>query len=294
MAEPNIIVGDYAILPDQAGQEIILSVTGDAVVTGFNLRAQIGDGLGPQKEPVFQDVSFAGGIWDALPYSVMGGPVGGAEQFAQASVIFNAPDHNVISSGTLIKLLIDTTGISGGVYDLNLAGTDIGVDSAFLAIGGTEIPAAITNGSLSVLVAPVATLVMQEPKADPNGVFTGNEGIGVVRFLWSEAIAFSQSDVNIMNEDGNSVPFIIDGNDTELMSVTFGESLAYDRYTITIHDSVTSVATGVAIDGDGDGLSGGDAVIVMEHRLREDHTGDNHVDFFDLATLADKWLWSPL
>ena len=294
MADPNIIVGNYVVLPDQAGQEIILSATGDSVVTGFNLRAQIGDGLGPQKEPVFQDVSFAGGIWDALPYSVMGGPVEGAEQYAQASVVFNAPDHNVISSGTLVKLLIDTTGISGGAYDLNLAGTDIGVDSAFLAIGGTEIPVAITNGSLSVLVAPQTTLVMQEPKADANGVFTGDEGIDVVRFLWSEAVAFSPSDVNILNEDGNSVPFVIDGNDTALMSITFGESLAYDRYTITIYDSVTSVATGVAIDGDGDGFSGGDAVIIMEHRLREDYTNDNRVDFFDLAEFAAKWLWSPL
>jgi len=291
-ADPNVVVGDHVLMPDQANQNITLYVDGVDLVTGFNLRAQIGDGIGPQNEPIFQDVNFGGGIWDVYPYSVMGGPVGGAEQYAQASVVFNEPDQTVISNGTLVSLSIDTTGIFSGVYSLNLAATDIGADSTFLAIGGTEIPVTITNGNISVLASPPTTLVMQEPKADANGVFTGDMGIDVVRFLWSEAVSFSQSDIDIIDEEGSPVSFVIDGNNTEIMSITFGEPLIYNRYMITIYDSVTSVATGVAIDGDDNGLPGGDAIIDMEHRLRVDVDNNNYVDFIDFAMFALKWLWS--
>ncbi len=294
-ADPNVVVGDHVLMPDQANQNIILYVSGVDLVTGFNLRAQIGDGSGPSAEPVFQDINFAGGIWDSYPYTTLGGPIASAEQYAQASVVFNESGQSVDSNGILVELVIDTTGIYDGVYNLNLAGTDIGVDSTFIAVGGAEMPANITNGSIIVQAAPPATLVMQEPKADPNGVFTGDTGVGSVKLLWSEPVIFSGADLTITNEDANSVAFTAEGNGTQFMNITFtSEDLLYDRYTIIIHESVVSLVTGMGIDGDGDDLSGGDAVIVIEHRLREDHTSDNHVDFLDLATLAAKWLWSPL
>ena len=294
-ADPNVVVGDHVLMPDQANQSITLNVSGVDSVTGFNLRAQIGDGDGPSAEPVFQDINFAGGIWDSYPYTVLGGPIAGAEQYAQASVVFNESGRSVTSNGILVELVIDTTGISDGVYDLNLAGTDIGVDSTFIAVGGVEIPANITNGSMTVQVAPPATLVMQEPKADPNGVFTGDTGIDSVKLLWSEPVIFSGADLTITNEDAGPVAFSVDGSGTQFMDITFtSEDLLYNKYTIVVHDSVVSMTFGTAIDGDGDGLLGGDAVILMEHRLREDSTNDNHVDILDLAALAIRWLWSPL
>ena len=39
-------------------------------VTGFNLNAQLGDGSGGNPEPNFQSIEFAGGIWDAYPYTI--------------------------------------------------------------------------------------------------------------------------------------------------------------------------------------------------------------------------------
>ena len=75
------------------------------------------------------------------------------------------------------------------------------------------------------------------------------------------------------------------------MIITFAETLLNDRYTITIRDTVTSVATGNPIDGDKDGAAGGDAVIVMEHRERHDSDNDNDIDLTDLSSLAQKWLW---
>ena len=65
------------------------------------------------------------------------------------------------------------------------------------------------------------------------------------------------------------------------MIIVFGETLNNDRYTITISDTVLSAETGAAIDCDNSGLAGGDAVIVLEHREREDSTNDNSIDLFD-------------
>jgi hypothetical protein len=290
-AELNIEVGENVLLANKAGQEITLHVSGDQMVTGFNLRAQIGDGLGPGAEPIFEDVNFAGGIWDAFPYTVLGGPVAGAEQFAQGSVVFNEAGQSVIGDGILLILIIDTTGIFDGTYDLKLTSTDIGADSAFVASGGAEMPTNISNGTIVVPSPPLVSLVMQQPKVDPNEVFTRAGGLDSVRFLWSEPIVFSAADLTITNETEGSVPFIVDGNTTQFMDITFDTPLLYDRYVITIHDSVTSAATGAAIDGDNDGFAGGHAVIVMEHRQRHDSDNDNNVDFLDFRDLAHKWLW---
>ena len=49
------------------------------------------------------------------------------------------------------------------------------------------------------------------------------------------------------------------------MLISFGELLSEDIYTVTISDAVQSLG-GTAIDGDADGLSGGDAIFTMEHR----------------------------
>lgn len=290
-AVSNIDVGGNVLLPDQAGQEIILNVTGDDVVTGFNLRAQIGDGLGPGVEPVFESIDFSGGIWDAFPYTVLGGPVSGAQQYAQVSVVFNETGQSVIGNGMLLILTIDTTGIVEGTYDLKLATTDIGLGSAFIASGGSEITANVSNGTIVVPTPPLVTLVMQEPKVDPNEVFTRAGGLDQVRFLWSEPIIFGSSDLTITDEIGGSVPFVVDAGSTQFMTITFGTTLLYDRYEITIHDSVTSLATGAAIDGDNDGVAGGDVAIIMEHRKRGDFDNNDNIGLPDLARFAMMWLW---
>ena len=75
------------------------------------------------------------------------------------------------------------------------------------------------------------------------------------------------------------------------MIIAFGRTLLDDKYTITIEDTVISVESGNAIEGDEDGFAGGDAVILMEHRERHDSDNDNDIDFSGLADFAEKWLW---
>ncbi len=111
------------------------------------------------------------------------------------------------------------------------------------------------------------TLIMREPWVMPDDVHSGPSGVKTLRLLWSEKIQFDRDDLSISNQDGAAVPFLVTGSQTQFMLITFGETLLNDEYTIVIHDSVSSVETGAAIDGDEDNEAGGDAVLVMAHRL---------------------------
>ena len=72
--------------PNCAGQEVDVLVSGGDPVTGFNLRAQLGDGAGVQVEPKFQAVDFDGGIWDSAPTMTSGSLIPGYGEYAQFSV----------------------------------------------------------------------------------------------------------------------------------------------------------------------------------------------------------------
>jgi hypothetical protein len=140
-------------------------------------------------------------------------------------------------------------------------------------------------------IKPGPQIIMQEPKVPYDDVFTGESGVSSVRFLWNEEIQFTNSDVEILNENGESVILSVSGSGSKFMIIAFGDILLNDKYTITIKDTVTSVATNNSIDGDKDGYAGGDAVIILEHRERMDSDNDNNIDLYDLAELAEKWLW---
>jgi hypothetical protein len=151
LATPVINVGSFQLQPNTNNQVITLSVTGADAVTGFNLRAVLGDGSGAGVEPKFSAISFiTGTIWDAHPSTTTGGPIGGLTQDAQASVVFNTNGDNVPATGTFVKLFIDTTGINSGTYALSLSGTEIGTPSKFIGTGGSEITTTVTNGTITV------------------------------------------------------------------------------------------------------------------------------------------------
>jgi len=167
---PIIIVGSHDLLPDTANQVVSIFVTGAASVTGINVRAQIGDGTGPLVEPVFDGIDFTGGIWDAHASTTTGGPVNGAEQFVQASEVFNNSGDDVVADGLVMQFLVDTTGISEGEFELRLEGTQIGANTEFILSGGAPLPIAITNGTLNI----VPTTVLSRQFFYNNSFFDGN------------------------------------------------------------------------------------------------------------------------
>lgn len=153
-AASTLDVGTHGLLPDTADQVIVLAaVPGDPIdlVTGFNLRAQIGDGLGDDSEPIFSGIDFlTDTIWSGRDVTTLGGPVESAPQFAQASVVLNQSGESVAADGVVARLLIDTTGFSEGTFPLLLEGTQIGQPSVFIGSGGKDIPALIVNGTIEI------------------------------------------------------------------------------------------------------------------------------------------------
>jgi hypothetical protein len=128
-------------------------------------------------------------------------------------------------------------------------------------------------------------LVMREPWPEGDDVHTGDSGVDSLRLLWNEPILFDEYDITVTNEDEGPVSFSVSGSNSQFMIIVFGEMLLQDTYTITVSDSVVSAETGVAIDGDNDGLAGGDAILVMTHRHPLDYDRDRDIDLSDLAEL---------
>lgn len=133
-------------------------------------------------------------------------------------------------------------------------------------------------------------VIMMEPRTTHDGVHTGASGLDYLRILWSEPIIFAASDVNITDENGQAVEFTVSGNSSTLMTIRFTKKLLYDMYTVTVSDSACSLISGYPIDGDDSGVAGGDAVIIMEHRMRSDFDNNNRVNLADLAIFAESWL----
>ncbi|MFC1597761.1 hypothetical protein ACFL5Q_07485, partial [Planctomycetota bacterium] len=164
-----IDVGDHILAPNSTGQVVQIFATGweagDEQVTGFNLRAQLGDGDGTLDasaagtdfdEPVFQSIDFTGGIWDAYDWGDGGGPVGGAEYWAQADVTLDETGDAVNANGLIATLTIDTTDYFAGTFALNLAGPPLG-DSDYVGQPLDDI----INGTITLNAIPEPAVMVQ-------------------------------------------------------------------------------------------------------------------------------------
>ena len=159
-AAPIINVGSHNLQENATGQIVQLFVESDPAeqVTGFNLRAQIGNANGPSTaEPAFDSVSFAGGIWDAHDATIP--PITGLfdppyAMVAQHNVVFTDTGDTVSANGLLVTLGIDTTGFFATdaitSFPLLLAGSPvIAADSDFAGVA-----AVITNGTINIVPEP--------------------------------------------------------------------------------------------------------------------------------------------
>jgi hypothetical protein len=210
-------------------------------------------------------------------------------------------DMSFSSGGSFGRKLYVTDTVSKSVMSVDPNGLHTvfasgfsGIESVSISDDGENMFVSDVNGVYMIRPGTNISgpqIVMQEPKVEPDGVHTNPSGIDSVKLLWSDQILFDNGDINIVNEDGNNVTFSVLGSNSQFMIIAFGKTLLDDNYTITIHDTVKSAVTGAAIDGDKNGLAGGNAILVMEHRERQDSDNDNDIDMIDLAQLAEKWLW---
>jgi hypothetical protein len=164
-AAVNVTIGNHNVLGGSSSQEVVIQVSGGDPISGFNVRAQLGDGTGPGSEPVFAAVNFTPGtIWDGKNASLIGnGPEAGFEYLASRSIILNTIGDSVNAGNpgaqNLVKLVIDTTGFSSGTYALKLSGTDYGINSSYQNTGGEQF-LNIEDGSITIVPEPATAGVL--------------------------------------------------------------------------------------------------------------------------------------
>ncbi|MCA9310178.1 MAG: hypothetical protein KDA21_03175 [Phycisphaerales bacterium] len=138
---------------------------------------------------------------------------------------------------------------------------------------------------------PGPTIIAVEPNCG-GGTLNSPAGEGTARVIFSEAVSFSASDISVLDGGLSPVGFSVSGGNTQFMLISFAAPLFDDTYTILIADTVVSVSTGAALDGDDDGDAGGDATIMLTHtrpRCDGDANGDGAIDFTDLNEVLANW-----
>jgi hypothetical protein len=159
-AGTHIDVGNHNLLPGQANQVVVLEITNDAgttppQVTDFSGYFQIGPNSIDQVVPLFQGADFTGTFWGANGSAGGGGPDGTLPQLMQKGFSLNS--GSVAANGNLINLIINTTGIGAGVYDLKLTNSAyfdfFGQNSSFLP-GASNDAITITNGTITITPEP--------------------------------------------------------------------------------------------------------------------------------------------
>lgn len=174
------------------------------------------------------------------------------------------------------------------------AGGFTGIYSITFDTPGDYMYVSDSNGVYRIREAsapPGPRIIMQSPRTDV--VHCDPAGIDALRLLFNEDVLFADMDVRVLDGSGVDVPFSVSGSNSSFMVISFGETLLDDTYTIEVHDTVMSVSTGRAFDGDDDGAAGGDASLTLRHMSVQscpgDTDGDQDVDFADLEELLDHW-----
>ena len=158
-AQPSIEVGSHDLLPNTPGQTIEVFVTGGQAIETVNLNVQVGDGTNTNG-PTIQGV-------DAITGTLFAPPNNDGGQFdilrdpqVFATTVATPPGTTIAADGLLATIIIDTTGVNTGTYDLKLADTlnddtDLGFD-----INLNKIEPTISNGQFTVVPEPASVLLL--------------------------------------------------------------------------------------------------------------------------------------
>jgi hypothetical protein len=138
-ANANLISlqGSGNLLPNTAGQQITLLMSGSDFYTDSNMRLKINGGVGPAPRVthIFGDTggaipggSLAGSIWEG-GYAGIGNDAQGTFPGASGLDVLGAFATPVFTPqntpGTYVVLTVTTVGVTGGQYAFDLTGTDL-------------------------------------------------------------------------------------------------------------------------------------------------------------------------
>jgi len=162
----TIVAGSHNLQPNMAGQQIqilIMSNSNDPA-QGMDLNVQIGGtAAGPATAgttPVFQNVTTA----DILgPGNIWGSNHAGETAdnsfdptIAQYSIVTNSGTVPVPPSAVLATIMVNTTGITGGVFTLAVGPNQFAGTSD---MAGGPVPAGTVDGSITVVPEPTSVVL---------------------------------------------------------------------------------------------------------------------------------------
>jgi ELWxxDGT repeat protein len=221
-------------------------------------------------------------------------PIGGPTPAPPAGVVLTWVDRSVSESGFVVErsttpdfASVDQFFVAADVTTYTDATAAIG-DRLFYRVrtvnagGASAASNSVTAGAPGVLSAmfrydrPAAHRVTLAFSADVGGTLTAEDVH--LRNLTSGA-----------DVAADAIALAYDGSDNTAAVTFAGGALADGRYRLTIRGAdVVAAGTGLALDGDGDGVAGGDYTFDF-FVLRGDVTRDATVDFNDLVVLAQHY-----
>jgi len=193
----TITVGDHQLLPNTAGQTIVITVTGGDATQGVALNAQIADG-GP-------DAADLGGTPAGLGPAFTGGSVTAGTIYAANNTgdqDLNTPNPpgqplpfrqvfwhqtstasgSVAANGILAILTVDTTGFT------SLSPGDLGLGKWSLILGPNQINGPTNFGSFTPTIIDGSITIVPEPTSVVLGLFAA-AGLGAVAIRKRRATA---------------------------------------------------------------------------------------------------------
>jgi hypothetical protein len=147
---------------NQPAQPLQIMVTGPDLIAGMTFVVQIADGgPGPETQGLIDgpDISSV----DIVTGTIFGGNNQGADypgsypQFAQRTIITQADTSITLGDqpALLATILLDTTGVAPGTYDLLLGGSPLSLGRVeFYDAAGNVVVPTIVNGSVTVVPEP--------------------------------------------------------------------------------------------------------------------------------------------
>lgn len=156
----------------------------------------------------------------------------------------------------------------------------VGLDSLSIGPDGESMYVADLNGVWLIRPEgndPGPAIVATDPSVPPGTPMTGDP-VDALRVIFTEPVSFSDTDVTITNAAGQPVAFDASGSGSQFMIIGLAAPLSGDDYTVTLADTITSVATAQPLDGDNDGIAGGDATLTFIHRCLADDNQDGQVN----------------
>jgi hypothetical protein len=112
--------------------------------------------------------------------------------------------------------------------------------------------------------------------------FTGYKAICQATMIFDDDVLADPNDLEVRDIDGTIVTVTGDSNGTNKLTITFDPPLYANTYHIRLLDTCVSTTTARALDGDADGVAGGDYEFTLTHTLIGDINQDGFANSFDI------------